>query len=58
MAAAGRPVMLEVRHITRPLLLLLLLLLRKAVPCLSLRERIKSFSKALLWSHAIVVEAH
>ena len=62
MAATGRPVMLKVRHITRPLLLrlllLLLLLLGKAIPCLSLSERIKSFSKALLWSHAIVVEAH
>lgn len=46
--------MLEVRHVTRPLLLLL----GKAIPCLSLAERIKSFSKALLWSHAIVVVAH
>lgn len=58
MAATGRPMMLEVRHVTRPLLLLLLLLLGKAITCLSLSERIKSFSKALLWSHAIVVVAH
>lgn len=58
MAATGRPMMLKVRHVTRPLLLLLLLLLRKAIPCLALSERIKSFSKALLWSHAIVVVAH
>lgn len=59
MAATGRPVMLKVRHVTRPLLLLLLLLLLgKAIPCLSLSERIKSFTKALLWSHAIVVVAH
>lgn len=50
--------MLKVRHVTRPLLLLLLLLLGKAIPCLSLSKRIKSFSKALLWSHAIVVVAH
>lgn len=50
--------MLKVRHVTRPLLLLLLLLRGKAIPCLRLSERIKSFSKALLWSHAIVVVAH
>lgn len=49
--------MLKVRHVTRPLLLLLLLL-GKAISCLSLSERIKSFSEALLWSHAIVVVAH
>ena len=47
--------MLKVRHVTGPLLLLLL---GKAIPCLSLSERIKSFSKALLWSHAIAVVAH
>ena len=52
MAAAGRPVMLKVRHVTRPLLL------GEAIPCLSLSERIKSFTKALLWSHAIVIVAH
>ena len=57
MAATRRPVMLEVRHVTRPLLLLLLLL-GEAIPCLSFSERIKSFSKALLWSHAIVAVAH
>lgn len=56
MTATGRPVMLKVRHVTGPLLLLLLL--GKAIPCLSLSERIKSFTKALLWSHAIVVVAH
>lgn len=58
MADTGRAVMLKVRHVTRPLLLLLLLLRGKAIPCLRLSERIKSFSKALLWSHAIVVVAH
>lgn len=59
MATTGGPVMCKIRHVTGPLLrLLLLLLLGKAIPCLSLRERIKSFSKALLWSHAIVVVAH
>lgn len=48
--------MLKVRHVTRPLLrLLLLLLLGKAIPSLSLSKRIKSFSKALLWSHAVIV---
>lgn len=57
MAATRRPMMLKVRHVTRPLLLLLLLL-GKAISCLSLSERIKSFSEALLWSHAIVVVAH
>lgn len=56
MAATRRPMMLEVGHVTRPLLLLLLL--GKAITCLSLSERIKSFSKALLWSHAIIVVAH
>lgn len=58
MAATGGSMMLKVRHVTRPLLLLLLLLLGKAIPCLSLSKRIKSFSKALLWTHAIVVVAH
>lgn len=52
-AAAGGAVMLELRHVSRPLLRL-----GKAVPCLSLRKRIKSFAKALLWSHGIVVVAH
>lgn len=47
--------MLKVRHVTRPLLWLLLLLLGKAIPRLSLSKRIKSFSKALLWSHAVIV---
>lgn len=55
MVPTWRPVMLKVRHVSRPLLLLLLLLLGKAIPCLSLSKRIKSFSEALLWSHAIVV---
>lgn len=53
MAATGGAVMLEIRHVTRSLLLL-----RKTIPGLSLCERIKSFSEALLWSHAIVVVAH
>lgn len=56
MAATGRPVMLKVGHVTRPLWLLLLL--GESIPCLSLSERIKPLSKALLWSHAIVVVAH
>lgn len=47
--------MLKVRHVTRPLLRLLLLLLGKAITRLSLSKRIKSFSKALLWSHAVIV---
>lgn len=47
--------MLKVRHVTGPLLLLLL---GKAIACLSFSEGIESFSKALLWSHAIVVVAH
>lgn len=56
--------MLKVRHVTGSLLrwrrrlLLLLLLLGKTIPCLSLCERIKSFSEALLRCHAIVVVAH
>lgn len=44
---------LEVRHVTGPLLLRW-----EAVSCLALREGIKPLSKALLWSHAIVVVAH
>lgn len=45
---------LEVRHVTGPLLLLR----REAIPRLALREGIKPLSEALLWSHAIVVVAH
>lgn len=44
--------MLEVWQVTSPLLL------RKTLSCLSLRERVKSLSKTLLWSHAIIVVAH
>lgn len=51
-STTGRAMMLEVRQVTCPLLL------RKTLSCLPLRERVKSLSKALLWSHAIVVVAH
>jgi hypothetical protein len=46
-------VVLEVRHVVGPLLLR-----REAVAGLALGEGIKPLSKALLWSHAIVVVAH
>lgn len=51
-STTGRTVMLEVRQVTSPLLL------RKTISCLPLGERVKSLSKTLLWSHAIVVVAH
>lgn len=51
-STTGRTMMLEVRQVTSPLLL------RKTLSCLPFGERVKSFSKTLLWSHAIVVVAH
>lgn len=51
-STTGRTVMLEVRQVTSPLLL------GKTFSCLPLGEGVKSLSKTLLWSHAIVVVAH
>lgn len=51
-STSGRTMMLKIGQITSPLLL------RKTLSCLPLGERVKSLSKTLLWSHAIVVVAH
>lgn len=51
-STTGWTMMLEVRQITSPLLL------RKTLSGLPLRQRVKSLSKTLLWSHAIVVVTH
>ena len=57
MVAAWGAVVLELRHVTGSLLLLLLLL-GEAVPCLALSKGVKPLSKALLGPHAVVVVAH
>lgn len=54
MVAVRGAVVLELRHVTRSLLLLL----GEAVPCLALSDGVKPLSKALLRPHATVVVAH